>query len=250
MPALTIDVSVGAFGDRGCHWTTSPGEAVRRLLFGGPVPRRQQYAVILRCMRTDSKPSRYVLYLLSAAVIMVTTGCGNGTNVTGASAPPQAPALQSAGDRTVTAGPPTTAPAQSGAASTDPTRAALATVNAYFEEIDRASLEGRVADVTATAMPGCQTCMLDIEATRTFHARGVHADVGPLAVGPVTMGPLGDKMITARMTVTIRAIHLLDAAGHTIESQPAQPPRAATATLSLTATGWRIENVLYSRGPS
>ncbi|WP_322762638.1 hypothetical protein [Frankia sp. Cr2] len=183
------------------------------------------------------------------------TGCGGGGATAGASAPPKAQVLESAGtrsaspsgDRTDLATPAATPPASGGP---DPLHTALTTVNAYFEEINKASLEGRVADVSATAMPGCQTCVLDIGVTQNFHGQSGHTDVGPLAISPLTLGPSGEKAITAQMTVAIRAVRLLDTTGNVIKTYPAQPPRAATAMLWLTAAGWRIENFLYSRGPS
>ncbi|AEH10552.1 MULTISPECIES: hypothetical protein [Protofrankia] len=209
-------------------------------------------------MRTDSGPPRHARYLLVAAVVMLAVGCGGGAATTGAPAPPRA---QSFGPTGQPSGPVTGDPRPVGSVSqvvatpsrppaADPTRTALATVQAYFTEINTASREGRVADVSLTAMPGCQTCMLDVGVTRGFHDRGGHADVDPLAVGPVVMDPLGDRIATARTTVAIRAVRLLDAAGNTVRTYPAQPARAATATLVLSSAGWRIQNVLYATGSS
>ncbi|WP_322749777.1 MULTISPECIES: hypothetical protein [unclassified Frankia] len=210
-------------------------------------------------MRTESRQLRFVWLLPTTALILMGTGCGGGGAATGASAPPKVQALDSAGVRSASpsgdrtdlatlAATPAATPSASG--SPDLLHMALTTVNAYFEEINKASLEGRVADVSATAMPGCQTCALDIGVTQNFHSQGGHTDVGPLAVSPLTLGPSGEKAITAQMTVAIRAVRLLDTTGNVIKTYPAQPPRAATAMLWLTAAGWRIENVLYSRGPS
>ncbi len=207
-------------------------------------------------VRKESGQLRYACLLSTAALlILMSAGCGGSDAATGASAPPKAQALGAAGtrgaapadDRAGAAAPSATL---STPASPDPAQAALTTVDAYFEEINRASLEGRVADVSATAMPGCQTCVLDIGVTQNFHNQGGHTDVGPLAVSPVTMGPAGEKAITAQMTVAIRAVRVLDTAGKVIRTYPAQPPRAAAAVLWLTTAGWRIENFLYSKGPS
>ncbi|WP_131770774.1 hypothetical protein [Candidatus Protofrankia californiensis] len=209
-------------------------------------------------MLTDSGPPRHAGCLLVAAVIAVAAGCGGGVATTGASAPPKAGTLGSAGqaggsasgDPLTTASAPQAAATPSAQQTADPIRTALATVQAYFTEINKASREGRVAEVSLTAMPGCQTCMLDIGVTRDFHDQGGHADVDPLDVSPVTMGPRGEKTITAQTTVAIRTVRLLDAAGNTVRTYPAQPARAATAMLVLGAGGWRIENFLYSTGSS
>ncbi|WP_250292057.1 hypothetical protein [Frankia sp. CiP1_Cm_nod1] len=185
-------------------------------------------------------------------------GCGGSAATTGAPAPPRAQSFGPAGqpDGPVTGDPGPAGPVSPAAATlsgpppADPARTALATVRAYFTEINTASREGRVADVSLTAMPGCQTCMLDVGVTRGFHDQGGHADVDPLAVGPVVMDPPGERTATARATVAIRAVRLLDAAGNTVRTYPAQPARAATATLVLSTAGWRIQNVLYTTGPS
>jgi hypothetical protein len=193
---------------------------------------------------------------------MLGAGCaGSGSGAIGASAPPKIQNLDTAGTRgtppatgtrTDLIPPGTVSPGATPSApgGPDPAQTPLATINAYFEEINKASMTGRVADVRATAMPGCQSCLLDIGVTQNFHNQGGHADVGPLTISPVSMGPIGEKVATARLTVAIRAVRLLDAAGNMITTFPAQPPHAVTVTLRLTAAGWRIENFLYFRRPS
>jgi hypothetical protein len=205
---------------------------------------------------------RQVSLLLTAVLAVTGAGCaGSGSGTTGASAPPKIQVPDAAGthstppatgNRTDPIPPGVVSPgaAPSPPGGPDPARTPLATVTAYFDEINKASMTGRVADVSATAMPGCQPCLLDIGVTQNFHNQGGHADVGPLTISPVSMGPVGEKVATARLTVAIRAVRLLDAAGNVITVFPAQPPHAVTVTLRLTVAGWRIENFLYSRRPS
>jgi hypothetical protein len=142
-----------------------------------------------------------------------------------------------------------------GAGATGPAASASATpagpldvVRAYYAAINGASQAGSVADVSGIALDGCQTCALDVGATRQLAGRGAHTDGPPYAIGDLTMVTDNGLAATARLTVTMRAYRELGAGGATITTVPAQGRRAGTVTVTLTPDGWRLQNILYSSG--
>lgn len=120
----------------------------------------------------------------------------------------------------------------------------------YYREINAAARDGRVADVSATAMAGCQTCALDIGMTRLFEQRGLRADAAPYEITEVTPGERTGILIAVRYRATTRSVQLLDLAGRPTATEPGVPTRAATARLTLSRAGWRIETITYAAEPS
>jgi hypothetical protein len=123
-------------------------------------------------------------------------------------------------------------------------------VAAYVAEINEACRAGRVADVSATALPGCQTCSLDIGVTRRFSQRGQHTDIDPYQVRDLRAGERVGTVGTVSFTAVVRPVRLLDLAGRQDDTDPGVPAKPGIAKLVLTAAGWRIQTIEYSRGPT
>jgi hypothetical protein len=178
---------------------------------------------------------------LVAALGSLGSGCGGGDGTGGAAAPARAGSAGGAPQRPATPGDPSATVDYSG-------NGAERAVTAYFQEINDASRAGRVADVSATALPGCQPCALDVGMTRLFDQRGVRADTAPYDVTGLTgTNPVGSSA-TVRFTAKVNELRLLDPVGREAGSQAAGPTRTATAQLTLTATGWRIRTIQYTTG--
>lgn len=195
--------------------------------------------------------------LLAALVLLlavVSSGCGNtdGDRSSGAAAPAR-PGDAAATAPSAAAGPgggasgntPGGTPS-SGTAGPDRSRdGAAQVVEAYFREINDASVAGRVADVTGTAFDGCQRCVHDVANTRLVDQRGLHTDVGPYAVSGVVGGEPVGVSATVTFHVELVAVRMLDLAGREAESTAAGPSGQGTAELSLTPNGWRIRTLDY-----
>jgi hypothetical protein len=121
-------------------------------------------------------------------------------------------------------------------------------VNAYYAAINSASQSGTVADVSAIALDGCQTCALDVGVTRQLAGGGDHTDGPPYAVSGLSLASDNGLAATASLTVTMRAYRELDAHGATVTTTPAGGRRTGTVTVTLTPAGWRLQNILYSTG--
>ncbi|MCK9925247.1 hypothetical protein MXD61_25805 [Frankia sp. AgPm24] len=128
--------------------------------------------------------------------------------------------------------------------------AAVRTVAAYFQEINDATRAGRLAVITATALEGCQTCALDVGVSRSLAQRGLHADAPAYQLSDLTAQPYAGLAATASFTLRTATVGLLDAAGRHVQDAAGVPARAATAQLTLTAGGWRIQTLRYAAGPS
>jgi hypothetical protein len=199
-----------------------------------------------RPRRVAASSSSLAVSALAAAVAvgLLAAGCADagGAGAGGAAAPAKAG---------------TGVPAASGSAS--PTRTsrddysgngAERVVAAYFQEINDASRAGRVADVSATALPGCQPCALDVGMTRLFDQRGLRADVAPYELSGLTATDPVGAAATVRFTATVHALRLLDPAGREAGAEPAVPTRTGSAELTLAAAGWRILTIRYTTGTS
>ena len=195
-----------------------------------------------------------LIVAVSLVVGPLLAGCG-GDKPTGAAPPPRpasagAPADPSAGPSEGSSGAASGSPGPASPTPRDDSPAAAGrVVEQYFREINQAAQDGRVADVSATALPGCQTCALDVGMTRLFAQRGVRADAAPYNITGLTTGERVGTVTDVRFTATVRDVGLLDPAGRSTGIQPGVPPRAGVAHLLLTGPGWRIQNITYRTGP-
>ncbi|EFC82539.1 hypothetical protein [Parafrankia sp. EUN1f] len=121
-------------------------------------------------------------------------------------------------------------------------------VSAYYGEINAAAQAGRVADISATALPGCQTCALDVGMTRYLDQTGARAAQAPYEITGLAAGARRGTVVDVRFAATTRAVGLLDPAGRDAGQVPAVPTRSAVAQLVLTGPGWRIQNITYAAG--
>ncbi|WP_321572623.1 hypothetical protein [Parafrankia colletiae] len=230
----------------------------------------------MHLVRTDAGSSRRAASpgVVIAAVSVILTlcagpllaGCGGSGRSDGAPAPPrpgsttgaaEAGEAADAGGSGATAsggpaapgGPVPSASAGSGTPvpPSSPARAAQV-VEAYFAEINAAARDGRVADTAATALPGCQTCALDVGMTRHLDQNGVRAATAPYEITGLAAGERRGTVVDVRFTATARPARLLDPAGRDAGLEPGVPARAATARLVLTGPGWRIQNIIYAAG--
>ncbi|WP_241831780.1 hypothetical protein [Parafrankia soli] len=152
---------------------------------------------------------------------------------------------------TGTSAPTTTTGGPAGGAadpSDDSPAAAGRVVEAYYREINAAARGGRVADVSATALPGCQTCALDVGMTRRLDQLGLRATQEPYEITGLAAGERTGTVVDVRFTATTRQVHLLDPAGRDAGTEPAVPTRTATARLALTGPGWRVQTITYAAG--
>jgi hypothetical protein len=187
--------------------------------------------------------------LLTAAVILAACGGGSGGD-SGAVAPARGD-VGAVGPSTATRTP-GTPPGTSGAPSAPATAlgstaSADGVVTAYFAEINAASRAGRVADVSALALPGCQACALDIGVTRDLQQRGLRANSDPYAISAVTATPRQGLVCAVTFLADTRAVSLVDPAGRPADTASAVPARSGTAELALTGAGWRIQTIRYAR---
>jgi hypothetical protein len=185
---------------------------------------------------------------MAVAMVTALVACGGQNPPTGATAPAKpggaGPAGASASGATAASG------AGSADAVDDSPQAAAQAVTGYFTEINDASRAGRVADVSATALPGCQTCALDIGATRQFSGRGLHTDVAPYQLADLRAGNRAATTVVVRFTATVRAVRLLDLAGRQAGTDAGVQAKSGVAQLTLTSAGWRIHTIEYSPGPT
>ncbi|TCJ33581.1 hypothetical protein E0504_37175 [Parafrankia sp. BMG5.11] len=152
---------------------------------------------------------------------------------------------------TGTSAPTTTTGGPAGGAadpSDDSPAAAGRVVEAYYREINAAARGGRVADVSATALPGCQTCTLDVGMTRRLDQLGLRAAQEPYEITGLAAGERIGTVVDVRFIATTRQVHLLDPAGRDAGTEPAVPTRTATARLALTGPGWRVQTITYAAG--
>ncbi|MEX5709295.1 hypothetical protein AB1484_13525 [Parafrankia sp. FMc6] len=198
--------------------------------------------------------------LLAGSVL---AGCG-GAGPSGGAPPPARPGSATVGGpvspgpaggpgtaaATGTSAPTTTGGPAGGAAdpSDDSPAAAGRVVEAYYREINAAARGGRVADVSATALPGCQTCALDVGMTRRLDQLGLRAAQEPYEITGLAAGERTGTVVDVRFTATTRQVHLLDPAGRDAGTEPAVPTRTATARLALTGPGWRVQTITYAAG--
>ncbi|WP_326828388.1 hypothetical protein [Parafrankia elaeagni] len=228
----------------------------------------------MHLVRTDAGSSRRAASpgVLIAAVSVILTlcagsllaGCGGSGRPGGAPAPPRpgsatgaagtgeaadAGAAAASGSPAAPGGPVPSASAGSGAPvpPSSPARAAQV-VGAYFAEINAAARDGRVADTADTALPGCQTCALDVGMTRHLDQNGVRTATPPYEITGLAAGERRGTVVDVRFTATARPVRLLDPAGRDAGLEPGVPARAATARLVLTGPGWRIQNIVYAAG--
>ncbi|ABW11195.1 conserved hypothetical protein [Parafrankia sp. EAN1pec] len=143
---------------------------------------------------------------------------------------------------------PTTTAGGAAAPSDGSPAAAGRVVEAYYREINAAARDGRVADVSATALPGCQTCALDVGMTRHLDQLGLRAAQEPYEITGLAAGERTGTVVDVRFTATTRQVHLLDPAGRDAGTEPAVPTRTATARLALTGPGWRLQTITYAAG--
>jgi hypothetical protein len=173
--------------------------------------------------------------------------CGGRNSPTGAAAPAKPGGAGPAGVSASGAAASGAAPA---AVVDDSPQAAARAVTAYFAEINDASRVGRVADVSATALPGCQTCALDIGVTRQFSGHGLHTDVAPYQLADLHAGNRSATTVVVRFTATVRPVRLLDLAGRQAGRDAGVPAKSGVAQLTLTSAGWRVQTIEYSPGPT
>jgi hypothetical protein len=201
--------------------------------------------------RRATRRSGAVVTSVGAGLALVLAGCGGGGPV-GAAAPPRAD-VTSTGTSALGSTPAATTPgrpASAAATAGDAPAAAAGVVTAYFTEIDTASRAGRVADVTALALPGCQACALDVGVTRDLAQRGLRADAAPYAVTAVSARPRQGLACAVTFLATTSTVGLLDPAGRRVDEAAGVPDRAGTAELALTGAGWRIQTIRYARRQS
>lgn len=186
---------------------------------------------------------------IGAGLALSLAGCGDG-GPAGAAAPPRAD-VTATGTSVLGSTPAATTPARpASAAAGDSPAGAAGVVTAYFTEIDAASRAGRVADVTALALPGCQACALDVGVTRDLAQRGLRADADPYAVSAVSARPRQGLACAVTFLATTSTVGLLDPAGRRVDEAQGVPDRAGTAELALTGAGWRIQTIRYARRQS
>ncbi|WP_018503539.1 hypothetical protein [Parafrankia discariae] len=204
--------------------------------------------------------------LLAGSVL---AGCG-GSGPAGGAPPPARPGSATAGGpaspghaggtgpvvppgtatpAATTGGSTTGGPAGAGADPADDSPAGAGrVVEAYYREINAAARGGRVADVSATALPGCQTCALDVGMTRHLDQLGLRAAEEPYEITGLAAGERTGTVVDVRFTATTRQVRLLDPAGRDAGTEPAVPTRTATARLALTGPGWRVQTITYAAG--
>ncbi|WP_052710672.1 hypothetical protein [Pseudofrankia sp. DC12] len=202
--------------------------------------------------RRATSQSAALLTGVGIGLALALAGCGGGAPA-GAVAPPRADVTATGlpGTDTAPAGgtaSPTTAPAASTAPlAGDSPAAAAGILTAYFAEIDDASRAGRVADVAALALPGCQACALDVGVTRDLAQRGLRTDADPYALSAVDAQPRTGLACAVTFLATTSTVGLLDPAGRRVDEAPGVPVRAGTAELALSGGGWRIQTIRYAR---
>lgn len=196
--------------------------------------------------------------MLAALVLLltgVTSGCGHTDDGSPGADAPVRPGDAAGTASTAAAGPGggtsgnTPGGTPSGGAAGQPDRSrdgAARVVEAYFREINDASVAGRVADVTGTALDGCQRCVHDVANTRLVDQRGLHTDVGPYAISEVVNAASVGVSATVTFHVELVAVRMLDLAGREAENTAAGPSGQGTAELSLTPNGWRIRSLDYA----
>jgi hypothetical protein len=174
-----------------------------------------------------------------AVLTVLVAGCGDDSGSAGAAAPARP------GEVTATSAP---VPTLTGTASApDPSPdAAMQVVAAYYREINDASVAGRVADVSGTALDGCRRCVHDVATTRLIDQRGLRADVGPYAVSDLDGGERVGVSATVEFTVSLVAVRMLDPADREVERTAAGPTQRGTAELSFSGEGWRIRSIDYA----
>ncbi|WP_264763282.1 hypothetical protein [Frankia gtarii] len=192
-----------------------------------------------------------VTTLALLAGVGLLAGCGGDRHEPAGAAAPARPGA-SAGDPSAanpassagtSAGAGTSAP---GEGSDDAPAAAARTVEAYFREINDATRAGRLAVITPTALAGCQPCALDVGVTRSLQQRGLHADAGAYRTTDLSAQPRSGLVTAVTFTLHTSAVGLLDLAGRHAADAPGVPTRAATAELTLTQHGWRIQTLRYA----
>ncbi|MBL7494553.1 hypothetical protein I6A60_34525 [Frankia sp. AgB1.9] len=209
--------------------------------------------------RRPVPPAGALVTGLGVSLVLALTGCGGGEPA-GAAAPAvagSAPAASITGQPAgtpsttpgagTTVGSSTTAGAGAVAGASDSPGAAAGVVTAYFTEIDAASRAGRVADVAALALPGCQACALDVGVTRDLAQRGLRTDADPYAVTAVDARPRAGLACAVTFLATTSSVGLVDPAGRRVDEAPGVPVRSGTAELALTGAGWRIQTIRYTR---
>lgn len=182
--------------------------------------------------------------LATLVIVALLTGCGGGGDETSAAPPARA----GTGGTGASGGSPTAGAGDSAppTASDSTPAGAAQVVTAYFTEIDAASRAGRVADVTTTALPGCQSCALDVGVTRGFAQRGLRADADPYVLSAVTANPRQGVVITVLFTAETRTVGLVDPANRRVDQAAGAGTRAGAAQLTLTSAGWRIQTIRYA----
>ncbi|OAA28346.1 hypothetical protein UG55_1006321 [Frankia sp. EI5c] len=193
-----------------------------------------------------------VVWSLCASLTLI--GCGGAGGSGGAPAP--ARAGSGAAQPPATAAAPTSTAPGAGGGGEGSTAAVLPrddspagagrVVEAYFSEINAAAQAGRVADISTTALPGCQTCALDVGVTRRLDQIGARAAAAPYEITGLSPGERRGTVVDVQFTATARTVRLLDPAGRDAGEQPGVPARPATARLALTGPGWRIQNITYT----
>jgi hypothetical protein len=188
--------------------------------------------------------------MLAGGVVLALAGCG-GPGPVGAAAPAGAgtPAMGTQAGDTAAQSPGATGRPSDGPTATAPSdspAAAAGVVVSYFTEINAASRAGRVADVSALALPGCQACALDIGVTRDLQQRVLHAAADPYTISAVTAGTRAGLAITVTFTAATSAVGLLDPAGRQVAELAGVPTRTGDAQLTLAGSDWLIQTIRYA----
>ncbi|EIV96455.1 hypothetical protein [Frankia sp. QA3] len=210
-------------------------------------------------MRTDTRSSRYaarlgvVITAVTALILLsglgLLAGCGGDRHEPAGAAVPARPGA-AAGDPSA-AGTGGAIGASAPAEGPDDAPAAAArTVEAYFREINDATLAGRLAKIMPTALAGCQPCALDVGVTRSLQQRGLHADAAAYRLSDLSAEPRTGLVAAVTFTLHTSTVGLLDLAGRRAADAPGVPTRTATAELALTQHGWRIQTLRYTPGPA
>ncbi|ONH61217.1 hypothetical protein CcI49_06340 [Frankia sp. CcI49] len=234
--------------------------------------------LVIATVSAGAVPVAAVSVVLTLCAGVLLAGCGDAQGRSAGAPPPARPgsatpsaASAGAGARAGTEAPATTTaagPAATGAAGPagtggtggtggaaggpaardDSPAGAGRVVSAYYGEINAAAQAGRVADISATALPGCQTCALDVGMTRYLDQTGARAAQAPYEITGLAAGARRGTVVDVRFAATTRAVGLLDPAGRDAGQVPAVPTRSAVARLVLTGPGWRIQNITYAAG--
>jgi hypothetical protein len=186
-------------------------------------------------------PAAAVGWAALAALSVLAAGCGDEAAPPGAAAPARPTEIATTSAQAST-------PTETAGVPDPSSEAAVQVVAAYYREINDASVAGRVADVSGTALEGCQRCIHDVATTRLIDQRGLRADVGPYAVSDLDGGEAAGVGARVEFTVALVAVRMLDPADREAERTAAGPTRRGTAELSLTGNGWRIRSIDYAAG--